>query len=398
MNMKLDASVVLALVFGCFASSASAIDVVAPGVYTPEYTNAWFSVATSEMSDIQQGGNWVSVPGGSAVVDGKIELDTDISNPLTYMPAASTITNITRIVTTLTVTQSSELPALDSLNGAKTALCVCTNAAGVVAWFALVNNGWLELTNSTPVVESDYEIVLDSDSQACMIRFLAKRSVSNTEYVELTDGWVSNSRLGQNSHIERVSFAGSTMLGDFAGVDAAQGYAYNNVVYKSLDEAASAATAAASGDGDNIEIPVAGVDSVKSANISLDWIKDNVPSARGENVNWATVQTDLNGNGANNIARWQSYVLNLDPAIPESQPIVQPVQNVDKDKVAFALDVNADAGVPVSYVVKAYNVLGGEAKDTSVRTTAGGAPVEMALPSSGVRYYKMEDIQFGNNP
>lgn len=383
MNMKLDASVVLALVFCGFASLANATEVLAPGVYTPEYTNAWFSVAANDMPS-STSGNWVVPEGCATVVNSQIDLDTDVNKPLTYTPAAATITNVTRIATTLKVTQSSDLP---DVSGAKTALCVCTNAAGDVAWFAYADAKWNELTKAgTPTVDSEYEIVLDSDSVNGKIRYLAKTSGGG--YNELTDGWIQNPA-SQNSHIEKVAFAGSTTLGDFAGVDAAQGYEYNNVVYKSLDEAASAAaTAGVAGD---ITFPVTADDGQINANIDASWINEKI--AGDDKL------ASLNGQGSNGLKRWQSYVLNLDPNVEASKPIVQPVQNVAGDKVAFSLDVNTASGVPVTYVVKAYSSLSAvEATCTSARATAGSGSVEMALPSSGVLYYKMEDIQFGNNP
>ena len=390
MNIKLDASAVLALALGCFASLANAIEVQAPGVYTPEYTADWFSVETQDL-DIQ-GENWVSTD-GAVVKDGHIDLDTDISSPLTYKPAPATVTNITRIVTTLTVTQSSELPKPAELDGAKTALCVCTNASGDVKWFAFVDNDfvdndWLELTNAVP--NAEYEVILDSDSINSKIRYLAKKS-GDPNYTDLTGGWVSNS--ASSSHIEKVSFAGSTTLGDFAGIDVAQGYAYGGVVYKSLGEAAAVASAAAAG-ADNIELPVSG-DSVASAKISLDWIQDNVPGAKGGNVDWSAVQANLNGKGNNDIARWQSYVLGLDPANALSKPIVQPVQDAAPGKVSFSLGNVAlanNSGVGVQYRVGEYS---SPQSETPIEGKAGtfvdaGTTATVDLPESGVKYYKLE--------
>ena len=402
MNIKLDASVVLSLALGCLASSA-----VASVKYAPEYTNNWFTVEISGLDDgvittgeAGVGGAWTQAANGGAVVDkatGSIALDTDVENPLTYN-SASTYSNISRIVTKLTLTQSSELPAVNTLpQGVKTALCVCTNASDAASWFALVNGAWRELTTAeAPAVGHDYEIILDSDSVNGAIRYFAKDlEADQIGYTPLTDGWVANQ--GSQSHIENVSFVGSTTIKDsIAGIDVLPGYAYDGKVYESFENVVQQNPAIAQSDNVSIPITTVGAEVVANVNMSVEWINDNIVSTSEEG--WAATAAskfDTVPEGGNDMKYWQSYVLGLDPKDPASKPIVQPVQDASSDKVSFALgnvDPAANSGVGVQYRVGEYEAPGSE---TPIAGKEGefvnaGENATADLPGSGAKYYKLE--------
>ena len=391
MNTKLDASVVLALALGCFAFPANA-----NMKYTPEFTNIWCSattfaapVAGDEVGGSGTGGGWEVVPsGGVEVESSKLSIDTDVSAPLVYTNNAAA--GIYSIVATLSVTLSSELPTLSS---AKTAICVCTNgvvgAGAATNWWALINNTWTNLTCGTPVVDADYEIVLDSDTAAGKIRYRAKKlsAPAEADYTDLTGGWVANS--ASSEPISKISFAGSTTLAEFSGENFQQGYAYNGEVYGSTAEAASAASKDEEAHDFCIPVATGGV-TVASATIPASWIYAN-----GSGADLAAKVTNLDSNGANGMTYWQSYVLGLVPSIDASKPIALPVQDAKPGKATFALGsavARPSAGVPVKYRVNTYNTIGGDA--TYGDYVNADANAEVDLPPSGVKYYKI-DVKFG---
>ena len=395
MNTKLDASVVLALALGCFAFPANA-----NMKYTPEFTNTWCTATAfsadpavgAEVGGSGKGGGWEAVPSGGVEVESSmLSIDTDVSAPLVYTNNAAA--GIYSIVATLSVTLSSEPPSLASLSGAKTAICVCTNgvvgAGAATNWWALINNTWTKLTCGTPVVDADYEIVLDSDTAARKIRYRAKKlsAPAEADYTDLTGGWVENS--ASSAAISKISFAGSTTLASFSGENFQQGYAYNGKVYGSTAEAASAASS--DGEAHDFCIPVAtGGVTVASATIPASWI-----DANGSGADLAAKVTNLDINGANGMTYWQSYVLGLVPSIDASKPIALPVQDAKANKVTFALGsavARPDAGVPVKYRVNTYDTIGGAAVEGTYVNADVNA--ELDLPPSGVKYYKVE-VKFG---
>ena len=403
MNTKLDASVVLALALGCFAFPANA-----NMKYTPEYTNGWCRVASFTQIPVQgetvaedmgtAPGKWLEVPTGVAELSGSaLSIDTDVTAPLVYTNDAAA--GIYSISATLNVTLSSEPPSNDSLSGAKTAIWVCTNgvvgAGAATNWWALIN-GTPTTLNGTPEVDANYEIVLDSDTTDGKIRYRAKKTSdpAETEYSCLTtgtDGWVDNS--ASSTAISKISFAGSTTLAGFSGENFQQGYEGNGTIYDTLAKAADAAIAASGSVGNSdIYIPVAGAP-VDAMTISASWITNNVPG-----VDWGDMGSNLNTTGPNGMTYWQSYVLGLVPSIDASKPIVQPVQNTAPDAVAFSLGgvtPVANSGVTVKYRVGAYNAPG---DTTPIEGKEGtyvgvGETATADLPSSGVRYYKL-DVKF----
>ena len=395
MNIKLDASVVLALTLSCFALSANA-----KVKYTPEYTNGWFEVSSiGELPAVNgtvNGGKWIQVPESGVawpVESTKVEIDTDLAHALVYTntTAVGDRTLVYSISTTLKVTLSSELPSVDSLTGAKTAICVCTNGVDSTAyWWALVSTTWVNL-NEQAVVDNEYEIVLDSDTTAHKIRYLARNiTKSESDFTTILD-WVENS--ASSEVITQISFAGATTIAGFAGKNYVQGYEYNGTIY---DNIADAAGAASSGTGDFV-IPVStGSVTVAAATIPASWISSN-----GSGDNLAAKVQNLDATGSNGIAYWQSYVLGLTPSDARSKPVVQPEQDNSTDGVSFSMgnvDFKSTAGVPVKYRVKAFS-------DSACTSHVGNGDSALASPGEnataplppsnvGVRYYKME-IQFG---
>lgn len=390
MKIKLDVSAVLAVALGCFASSASA-----NVKYTPEYTNSWFSVAGDVLDDAapaagsqigETGGYWAEVPAGGVTLGSeKLLIDTDVNSALVYTNATSVGKDVYRIEATIKVTLSTELPELSALANAKTALCVCTNgvegAGAATNWWALVDGSWSNLGGS-PVIDATYTVALDSDTSAQAIRYLAK--TGDGEFEELTSGWVANSESG--TAITKLAFAGSTELSYINGIGVVQGYAVEDGGVYASD---AAAIADAKANNKDISVPVStGGVVVASAKISDEFLI----------ANSITRVDQLNANGENGVAKWQSYVLGLDPADTSSKPVVQPVQNAATDAIEFSMGnvaVNSDAGVAVKYRVNEYS-------DSSATTPSGtpgefvdsSAPFTVGLPTDGVKYYKME-IQFG---
>ena len=390
MNSKLDVSVVLAVALGCATLSASA-----NVKYAPEITNDWFKVTSENLGgatlianqSIGNHGAWERVPteDGAASTDtvgNKISLDTELSDPLVYSNTTEVVQSVYRIEATIKVTLSAELPGLGEalLATARTALCVYTDPeADHPTWWALVNGGWVNL-GGTPAINQTYTIALDSDTVSSAIRYFAK--TGGGEYVELTSGWTPNSE--SNVAIRKLAFVGSTELSYINGIDVKQGYADGNgTIYDNFDAAVENTTT-----GD-VYTPVStGGIVVASAKIDKTWMTEN---------DAATVE-GLNGNGENDIARWQSYVLGLNPKVASSKPVVQPEQDNNARTVSFSMGnvaVKSEAGVPVQYRVNTYNTPGATTPSASGVFVDSNQKASITLdPSGGVKYYKME-IKFG---
>lgn len=103
-------------------------------------------------------------------------------------------------------------------------------------------------------------------------------------------------------------------------------------------------------------------------------------------VSAALAQTGKNGNAA-----WQNVALGLSNTDASDIPVVQPIQTDNPNALTVALGNvagNAKTSAKVSYHVNAYASLGGEPVDVSDEV-GPSERVEMALPDSGVRYYKI---------
>lgn len=394
MNIKLDASVVLALTLGCFALSANA-----KVKYTPEVTNNWFTVSSIGTAPAVDGsvgsnGKWIAIPadGDFKIVSGtKVEIDTDTGYPLVFTNTNESASQpVYRIETTLKITLSSELPSVDSLTGAKTAICVCTNGVdGTTNWWAYINSEWRMLQEAdlaaASVIDRECVIALDSDINARKLRFLAK---ADGEYQELTDGWVENS--ASSELITTLSFAGYTEIAAFSGIGVSATYGIGETTYGTFAAAVAAARSAGNG---TVMTPVkiGGVD-VASANIPFAWMDAN--------MNDVTDEEELNANGANGIPLWQSYVLGYEKVTADSKPVVQPEQDASADVVSFSIgnvEVNREAGVPVKYRVNTYanpNDPTPTAEGVFVDESVSKATADLPPSNVGVMYYKME-IKFG---
>lgn len=98
---------------------------------------------------------------------------------------------------------------------------------------------------------------------------------------------------------------------------------------------------------------------------------------------------------ANGLPPIQSYILGLIPTEATSKPVVKSVQNADSDKLVLdlGLNVNAAAGVPVTFVLKEASEAGaaGEAKASN---DTGRFEIGLDATGSALKYYKV-DIKFG---
>jgi len=104
-------------------------------------------------------------------------------------------------------------------------------------------------------------------------------------------------------------------------------------------------------------------------------------------VSAALAQTGKNGN-----ATWQNVALGLSNTDASDIPVVLPVQTGNPNALTVALGNvagNDKTSAKVSYHVNAYASSGGEIVDVSDEV-APSERVEMALPDSGVRYYKIK--------
>lgn len=380
MNNKIGFAAVLSI--GLVALQAQA------GVkYDVEFTNAWFTVSASTLPSgaisgtVEGEGVWTRVPSeedNSAVVaDGKINLDTTVGDALVFTPSRSNSVPVSRIASTIKVTQSSDLPDPSAeLIGAKTAFCVCTNASGQVKWFALASGAWQELSG-TPEIDHVYEIVLETDVDLLRIRYLVKDiTAGDSAYTVVSGGWIPDSVL--TTQISSVAFSGTTEINGFSG---------NEIVGSSSVLP-------------DVVVPVTNA-AASSVTVTKSWISEkmglDVTTAAGLAEAVSKINdTPTSGNG---MTYWQSYVLGLTPSDATSKPIVQPVQNTSATKVAFSLGnvaVKGEAGVTVKYRVNTFSnpaCTQGKVEGSLVNSDA---TAELDLPTeAGAKYYKVE-IKFGD--
>lgn len=117
----------------------------------------------------------------------------------------------------------------------------------------------------------------------------------------------------------------------------------------------------------------------------------------GKTMSDAEVAAALNNatGVANGLPPIQSYILGLIPTDAASKPVVKSEQNADSDKLVLnlGLNVNAAAGVPVTFVLKEASEAGaaGEAKASN---DTGRFEIDLNATGSALKYYSV-DIKFG---
>ena len=186
-------------------------------VYPSEATNVWFAV-TDKLSD----SGWTMPTEGTAeVADGAIQIDTDVADPLKYMPANPS-GPVAVVNANIAVLPNTALPEASALGDAQAAITVVTNAAGGLEWRGLAKeNGsaaWVQLLGDTPVSGANYDvqIVVDNSVAPNRIRYAVKPELG--EAVVLTangNEWLGNPK--ETNVVTAVAFAGSGSLASLSG-------------------------------------------------------------------------------------------------------------------------------------------------------------------------------------
>lgn len=191
----------------------------AAGKVIPEYTNefetAWFDAG---ISNLKKGGqlpnDWSTRQGSEAEVtvgDGKITLDTDLDDPLTYTPA-SACSDVAVVAATMTATVNTSVPTFTEYPQA--ALTVIGTASST-NWTGLVGNGtggtvWVTFTSSVPDAGQEYSVRIEFDQRDTKrIRYLVGDAVLvDANDGAHADGWYPNP-IAAGEKISKVSFSGS---------------------------------------------------------------------------------------------------------------------------------------------------------------------------------------------
>ena len=196
-------------------------------VYPSEVSSQWFSVITASLPDGElSGAVWATPTNGEAEVSGgKIQLDTDVTDPLKYTPAAAS-GPVAVVNATFVIVPNATAPDVADLADAQAALTVVTNATdGNLEWYGLAkvsgSVAWVPLFGNCPESGVEYaaQIVVDNGAATKSIRYAVKLANDVGEAVVLTNSsgaaWLENP---QNTNaVTAVAFAGSGALGDFSG-------------------------------------------------------------------------------------------------------------------------------------------------------------------------------------
>ena len=200
------------------------------GKVIPEYTNEfeteWFDAGVQSYTSGQAlPDRWtkpVSTDAEVTVGDGKITLDTDLDDPLTYTPA-NACSNVAVVAATMTATVNASEPTFTTAPQAALAVIGTSTSTN---WVGFVGNGaggtdWVPFPSPVPVAGETYSVRIEFDQragEARQIRYLVGGTV-------LGDGWYPNPQAG-TAKISNVSFSGSGDIKALSG---------NNVLNASFD-------------------------------------------------------------------------------------------------------------------------------------------------------------------
>lgn len=256
---------------------------------------------------------------------------------------------------------------------------------GVATWYAKIGTTWQALAGTGDAVAAagTWNVKIDFDyTQGAngVVRFNV-RGEGKDDYSALKDGGDPAS--------EWIALPAASAI---AGMDIGG--------YGSVDSAvAKAATREAAAVVEGGKISVYGTTELKDlaageytietgGNKANPYWEDNGSTYAKLNGNTLIVES---GSPVNGLKSYDSYVLGLDADNADSKPVVATVQNT-ADKVAFKIEnvtPNTDAAT-VTYVLKSDTSPEGtyETEEDSTKEAEAGE-LSAALPSSGVKYYKL---------
>lgn len=185
----------------------------AAGKVIPEYANEfetlWFDAGVKSYTAGQalptQWKKPASADAEVTVGPGKITLDTDLDDPLTYTPE-NACSNVAVVAATMTATVNASEPTFTT---APQAALAAIGTSTSTNWVGLVGNGnggttWVRFPSPVPDAGETYSVRIEFDQragEARQIRYLVEGTV-------LGDGWYPNPQAG-TAKISNVSFSGS---------------------------------------------------------------------------------------------------------------------------------------------------------------------------------------------
>ena len=206
-------AVAAATAFFGIALAASAGD-----VYQSEATNEWFTANTASLS-----GWTVPTNGDAKAVSNEIQIDTDVTDPLKYLPSQAS-GPVAVVNASITVTPNASLPPVADLSGAQAALTVVTNAtAGGLEWRGLADesgDSWVPLYGNTPVSGGNYDIQIVVDNHLAAqkhIQYAVKPQGGAAVVLTNSSGvaWLNNPR--DTNVVTAVAFAGTGSVKGLSG-------------------------------------------------------------------------------------------------------------------------------------------------------------------------------------
>jgi len=307
-------------------------------------TTDWDRVSSAEYADgtgdLTAANRWSRTADVATVKGGVICLSDEDDGVLTYTPlapaAASGIQTVVMHVEKVTAGSLDE--ELVAANAQASLAAVADGTA--TNWYGLCRTGWVKLTGAVPTTGGACDVRMEFSSAAGKIRYSAKPE--GGVWTVLTaegaaDGWLDNAQAAPKT-VGNVDFAGN-------------------------------------GAFDRIDLTQTGTVTVDDMRME----KAGITAA------------DLDKTGANGNPNWENLVLGLSCKDAASKPVVLPVQTGDPTTVRLALggvDVDTASGATVKYTVTASDEIGGEG--TATQPVSHDQPTDMALPQSGVKYYRMK--------
>lgn len=329
---------------------------------TVEKITDWFSV-TASSEDVAHATNTKWTGTVATKESNLIKVDSAIAAPAIYTPGSKPDATRYRITGNMTVTLNAAVPGNDVFGNTLPKAALVAVAGESNKWYAwhLTGNGtgeWAEVTSATaPAEGTNYPFTIDIS--AAKVKYTVGGAT-----IELVNA-------GGSVNVTQIGLSGYGFFGDFA----AKGFESMTYEY----DAGSLVN------GDQLDTSSSLYKSLTAAGMTVT-----------KETNATSIETFLNGTGANKLPNWQNYVLGLNSTDANAKPFTAPKQNDSTDTLSFELGgVNASSitasGATVTFsVYESDSPTGAGTLVAGTADTAASGTASATLSSSGVKYYRVK--------
>ena len=347
---------------GLFAATAKAEN----ASYAAETRVDWIKEGVSAYTGISSGnGTWAGATEQASIVSNKIALDTDQDNPLTFDPTAGLPTGGVvsyRVDAVMVPTLYASNPT--NYTGTVPFAAIAAVDAATDYWYGWNgDNGWQQLYGSVPVDGTPVDLTIEfgTDTSNAGKRFV-RYSINGTPLTTTNGGAVSNLYHSSETtlpSLTKIALAGYGSFGNFSA---------------------------------------AGVKT--STTVTIDTSSDLLDEMLDIPVSTSTpaqIVAALNEVGSNDLPKWQSLALGINPKTT-TRPYVAPVQTGGDNagKLGFQIGNYGTplvGGSTVKFDVVEYSDAACTTPTTrGVDNTSAGSTAYIDAPAAngGVKYYKIK--------